>query len=132
MPTIHPLQIVYIEHQDARLYAEVIQTANDDRIWSRPLMIVEGLPSHSIGRQQAISEAAIDPNNSQLTLFDLEQSPDLVWPMAAFELALDTEFFSLMFHLKVNSNPSDSGEKAQAAFRHFLQGCWQPPRTVSG
>ncbi len=128
MIPIQPLQIVYIEHRDARLYAEVIQTANRDRIWSRPLMLVVGLPHRPDGRRQAIAEAAENPDHTSLQLFDLEQSPDLVWPMDAFQPAFDTEFFSLMVHSKVSHHHSP--EQAQRALRHFLQDCWQPPRSA--
>ena len=129
MIPIQPLQIVYMEHRDARLSAEVIQTANRDRIWSRPLMLVLGLPNRTDRRRRAITEAAENPDQSALRFFDLEQSPDLVWPMDAFEPAFDTEFFSLMVNLKV-SNKSASTEQAQRALRHFLQSCWHPPRSA--
>jgi len=129
MIPIQPLQIVYIEHRDARLYAEVIQTANRDRIWSRPLMLVLGLPNRLERRQRALAEAAEDPEKTSLRLYDLEHAPDLVWPMSAFEPAFDTEFFSLMVHLKVNDRRK-SPEQAQIALHHFLQDCWQPPRSA--
>ncbi|MEO0539587.1 MAG: hypothetical protein AAFZ80_01850 [Cyanobacteria bacterium P01_A01_bin.105] len=129
MMTVQPLQIVYIEYRDARLYAEVIQSASRDRIWARPLMLVSGLPSRADSRRRAISEAAEDSSRSSLALFDLDQAPDLVWPMSAFEPAMDVEFFSLMVHLKVNDDQQPP-EKAQLALRHFLQGCWYQPQPV--
>jgi hypothetical protein len=123
MVTIKPSQIVFLEHQDARLYTEVIQTAGFQRLWARPLMLVRGLPEDDYLRQQAISRAATDLNRCTLELYDLKAAPDLVWPQAAFNIAFDTDFFSLLFHLRV-SDSTPENPIAQHQFNCFLQACW--------
>lgn len=123
MLDIQPSQILYLEYADARLYTEVIQIVSRNRLWARPLMLVNGLPKDSYYRQQAITAAAVDLENCALTLHDLKASPDLVWPREAFHAAFDTDFFSLLFHLKISERPVDSDEVRQQ-FKCFLQGCW--------
>ncbi|MEM8804523.1 MAG: hypothetical protein AAGF01_00555 [Cyanobacteria bacterium P01_G01_bin.38] len=130
MLDIQPSQILYLEYGDARLYIEVIQTVSRNRLWARPLMLVQGLPRDPYHRQQAITTAAVDLDNCALTLLDLKSSPDLVWPRDAFHIAFDTDFFSLLFHLKISERPIDS-EEVRQQFKQFVQGCWQK-YTASG
>lgn len=124
MLDIQPSQILYLEYSDARLYTEVIQTVSRKRLWARPLMLVQGLPRDPYYRQQAITTAAVDLDNCALKLLDLKSSPDLVWPRDAFHIAFDTDFFSLLFHLKISEHPIDS-EEVRQQFKQFVQGCWQ-------
>ncbi|MEM9162659.1 MAG: hypothetical protein AAGC54_06265 [Cyanobacteria bacterium P01_F01_bin.4] len=124
MLDIQPSQILYLEYGDARLYTEVIQTVSRNRLWARPLMLVQGLPRDPYYRQQAITTAAVDLDNCALALHDLKSSPDLVWPRDAFHIAFDTDFFSLLFHLKISEHPIDS-EEVRQQFKNFVQGCWQ-------
>ena len=60
-------------------------------------------------QQQAIAEAATDPQASELELYDLKTAPDLVWPMDRFKMAYDTDFFALLFYLRIAdvSGPDD-------------------------
>jgi hypothetical protein len=128
MTRITPSQILYLEYGDARLYAEAIQTADRHRLWARPLMLVAGLPRDTYQRQGAIASAAADLDDCQLHLYDLDFAPDLVWPVNAFQVAFDTDFFSLLFHLKMSGSTADT-QTAQARFNRFLQDCWQTDST---
>jgi hypothetical protein len=123
MDNIQPLQILYLEHQDERLYAEVIQSANEHRLWARPLMLIQGLPIDSDLRQNCIADAAADFETCQLELHDLQFAPDMVWPLDDFQIAFDIDFFSLLVNLKVSPKRANSQE-SHHAFNHFLQGCW--------
>ncbi|NEP18730.1 MAG: hypothetical protein F6J97_17825 [Leptolyngbya sp. SIO4C1] len=124
MIDIQPSQILYLEHSDARLYTEVIQTVRHCRLWARPLMLVQGLPPDPYQRQQAIEAAAADVASCALTLYDLKAAPDLVWPVSAFHTAFDTDFFSLLFHLKLSDSVGDA-QTVRQHFDRFLQGCCQ-------
>ncbi|MEM6253871.1 MAG: hypothetical protein AAF821_13210 [Cyanobacteria bacterium P01_D01_bin.156] len=123
MITINPGQIVYLECLDQRLYAEAIQVAGSIRLWCRPLMLVAHLPCESHLQQQVIADAAISPETSSLELYDLKTAPDLVWPIDSFKMAFDTDFFALLFHLRLADNKG-AEEQAKQEFQHFLHTCW--------
>lgn len=123
MVNINPGQIVYLEYLDQRLYAEAIQLAGSVRLWCRPLMLVCCLPYDSKQQQLMIAKAAADPETCSLELYDLKTAPDLVWPIDRFKLAFDTDFFALLFHLRIadNGGPEDL---AKQRFQHFIHTCW--------
>ena len=123
MVSINPGQIVYLECLDQRLYAEAIQLAGSVRLWCRPLMLVCELPYGSRQQQLMIAQAAADPEDCSLELYDLKTAPDLVWPIDRFKLALDTDFFALLFHLRI-ADDSGPEELAKQHFQHFLHTCW--------
>ena len=111
--SVVPSQILYLEHGTSRLYAEAIQVVEQRHLcWARPTLLIQGLPASSSSalgsrleqqaRQAAIAEAATDPTRSALSLYDLEECPDLIWPLALFEIACDVDFFALLIQLKVN------------------------------
>ena len=111
--SVVPSQILYLEHSTSRLYAEAIQVVEQRHLcWARPTLLIQGLPassSSSLGsrleqqaRQDAIAAAAADPTRSSLSIYDLEDCPDLIWPLALFEIACDIDFFALLVQLKIN------------------------------
>ena len=77
-----PSQIVYLESPSGeRLYTEVIQIVKSRELaWVRPLMLAS-----------AREEASRSP-----TLYDMRDSADLLWPLALFRPALDTEVIPLL------------------------------------
>lgn len=123
MNNINPGQIVYLECLDQRLYAEVIQSVSSARLWCRPLMLVGNLPHGSRQQQRDIATAATDPETCSLDLYDLKTAPDLLWPIHNFNMAFDTDFFALLFHLRISE---DSGFEtlAKQHFQNFLHTCW--------
>lgn len=126
MVNINPGQIVYLEHADQRLYTEVIQLTDSQRLWCRPLMLVCQLPQ-TPWRQQAIEKAAHHPEESDLELYDLKTAPDLLWPLQPFQPAFDTDFFSLLFYLRIDdANAARAGAKQK--FDRFIQTCWHDSR----
>ncbi len=103
--SIVPSQILYLEHDSERLYAEAIQVVENRHLcWARPTLLIQGLPQTNSPevRQAAIAAAATSPETSSLTLYDLEGGPDLIWPLDLFQIALDLDFFSLLVQLKIN------------------------------
>lgn len=123
MININTGQIVYLECLDQRLYAEAIQVAGSVRLWCRPLMLVGHLPHDSRQQQRVIAIAATDPETCDLDLYDLKTAPDLLWPIHSFKMAFDTDFFALLFHLRISE---DNGSEALAKqhFQNFLHTCW--------
>ena len=86
-------------------------------------MLVCHLPYGSSQQQQMIAAAAANLEACNLALYDLKTAPDLVWPMERFKLAYDTDFFALLFHLRIADNTS-SENLAKQHFQHFLHMCW--------
>lgn len=124
MVNINPGQIVYLECLDQRLYAEAIQIAGSVRLWCRPLMLVGQLPYGSRQQQRMIAAAATNPETCSLDLYDLKTAPDLLWPLKSFKMAFDTDFFALLFHLRISDENSGPEDLAKQRFQHFLHTCW--------
>lgn len=115
-----PCQIVFLEYENARLYAEVIQVVTVRQIcWVRPLMLaVFGSDC-----------ADVEPK-----LHDLRESADLLWPLKLFQPALDTEVIPLIGQLQAfdaildGSNSTSLSVRAQLAHQHlshFVRQVWQ-------
>lgn len=137
--SVVPSQILYLEHGSSRLYAEAIQVIETRHLcWARPTLLIQGLPEHSCenpslssksgsvtgqDRQEIISAAAADPANSMLDLYDLENCPDLIWPLALFEIAYDVDFFSLIVKLKIN--PDEIAQRnGSSQLNIFIHSFW--------
>jgi len=118
-----PRQIVCLEHENTRLYTEVIEVVTARQIcWVRPLMLVVSPLGHD-------SLPAFSPE--QLNLYDLRQGADLLWPVSLFRVALDTEVIPLLVQL---DNP-DEGPQANNAEAHqqlscFIRKVWQASKNA--
>lgn len=123
--SVVPSQILYLEHGSTRLYAEAIQVVENRHLcWARPTLLIQGLPetNRQEVRQEAIAVAATDPAHSELTLYDLEGGPDLIWPLELFQIAFDLDFFSLLVQLKMTPNEialRSSSSQLNAFIRSF-------------
>lgn len=128
--SVVPSQILYLEHGSSRLYAEAIQVVDTRHLcWSRPSLLVQGLPEGSISRQDAISAAVASPEDSMLQLYDLESCPDLIWPLSLFQIAYDIDFFSLLIHLKLS--PDDATQRSgNGEFNAFIRSFWHTHATI--
>lgn len=112
-----PRQIVCLEHQDTRLYAEVVQIASVRQIcWARPLLLVE-LSNPSVEYWETAPASAE-------SLCDLRQSADLLWPLSLFRPALDTEVIPLLACLHTTVDPLASQQSHQR-LRGFVERVWQ-------
>jgi hypothetical protein len=89
-------QIICIELDDLRLFAEVIQMIPDrDRLWARPLALAQ------------------QDNFDLRLLHDLREAPQLILPPVLFREALDTEVMPLMtelFQLETQTKPAPNME----------------------
>lgn len=137
--SIVPSQILYLDHSTSRLYAEAIQVVEQRCLcWARPTLLIQGLPASSsslelrLGRQErqaAIAAAAANPTSSPLSLYDLEDCPDLIWPLALFEIACDVDFFALLVQLKINSNEIARRE-GSSQLSIFIRSFWHTHANV--
>ncbi|MEL6468098.1 MAG: hypothetical protein AAFQ74_00085 [Cyanobacteria bacterium J06623_4] len=127
--SVVPSQILYLEHGPSRLYAEAIQVMSTRQLcWSRPTLLIAGLPEDSASRRQSvIAEAAQHPSQSPLELYDLEGAPDLIWPLSPFHLAYDLDFFALLVQLKMNSDSTER-PSGTAQLNDFIKSFWYSQR----
>jgi hypothetical protein len=113
-------QIVYLESQRTRLYAEVIQTLEQRQMcWVRPLYL------RYVATDPA-PDMPVTPAESCLsTVQVLHNSPDLLWPIHDFQAALDTEVMLLLDQLH-SPHPEGAAEKATPQMvTQFMHRLWQ-------
>lgn len=118
--------IVGLNHLNRCLYAEVIQVVEFRGVcWVRPLMLIEELSDD----HQDHNSDYLNPLEP-LILYDLRQSPDLIWPMQLFRSALDTEVIPFLAQLEnpeVNSPEikNVNTRSAHQQLREFIRQVWQ-------
>ena len=106
-----PLQIVCLEHLATCLYAEVIQVVESRQVcWVRPLLLVE-------------SAVDIEPS-----VLDLRSTVDLLWSLASFRPALDTEILPFLTSIFASTAPQ-STVYARQRLNHFVQQLWQAQKS---
>jgi hypothetical protein len=108
-----PNQIICIDLDNLRLFAEVIQMIPDrDRLWARPL---------ALAKQE---------NYDLRLLHDLREAPQLILPPALFREAMDTEVMPLMtelFRLEAVAKPEVNNEVlGRQALQAFIRNLLQP------
>lgn len=127
-------QVLYIDYQGVRLYAEVIQTISDRKqCWVRPIALVKPAPcSSSTPQRDAISShwASSYAEMEAVNLYDLRQGADLVCPQSLFQIALDTEVVPIIAELnrlKPQQDVAGLGENSSAheLLREFISQIWQ-------
>lgn len=112
-----PHQIVYLEHETTRLYAEVIDVVTSRQVcWVRPLMLVV-----------ATSEQNLLPfaTAEDLNLYNLRQGSDLLWPASLFRPALDTEVIPLLVQLDCPDAQLVNNLEARQQLNVFVRQVWQ-------
>ena len=107
-----PYQIVYLEHDRCRLYAEEIEVISDRQMsWVRPVVLATILePGESTQKDK---------------LVDLRFTADLIWPESSFQPALDTEVIGLLMQLEDLYTPPDNLQNARQELRCFIDRVWQ-------
>ncbi|MGQ4648366.1 hypothetical protein [Lyngbya aestuarii] len=113
-----PSQIVCLEHEDTRLYAEVIQVVTSRQMcWVRPLMLVVS---------PVVNQLLPIALPEYLALYDLRSGADLLWPANLFRHALDTEVISLMAELdNLEDAPSKNHLDTHKQLSGFMRRVWQ-------
>lgn len=102
-----PRQIVYLEAQNQRLYAEVIQVVDSRQMcWVRPLFLV----------------TLHDPAD-HLIVVDLRSQADLLWSTTAFRPALDTEVIPLF--AAQAAEPRSDNPATTKQLHQFIRQVWQ-------
>ena len=108
-----PLQIVCLEHLATCLYAEVIQVIESRQVcWVRPLLLVQNSPE--------------DPS-----VLDLRSTVDLLWSLASFRPALDTEILPFLTSIFISAPPTQSMTHARQQLNSFMQKLWQAQKNES-
>ena len=116
-------QIVCLEHENTRLYTEVIEVVTARQVcWVRPLLLaVSPIGNHSL--------PPLSPE--QLKLYDLRQGADLLWPASLFRPALDTEVIPLLVQL---DNPDEVQQtnncEAHKQLSCFVRKVWQASKSA--
>lgn len=107
-------QIVFLEHEHSRLYAEVVQFVETRQLcWVRPIALVTDL-TH------------IWTDCDQLTLQDLRQGSDLICPARLFHEALDIEVLPLLDRLyQLEAEAKNKPRLAHQNLHRFIQQLWQ-------
>ncbi|WP_009633779.1 hypothetical protein [Synechocystis sp. PCC 7509] len=106
-----PLQIVCLEHLATCLYAEVIQVVESRQMcWVRPMLLV--------------SVTDIEPS-----VLDLRSTVDLLWSLASFRPALDTEILPFLANIFTSTPPLQSNNYARQQLNYFVQQLWQAQKS---
>lgn len=103
-----PGQIVSLEHDTKRLYAEVIQVVVSRQLcWVRPLLLVVAF----------IEEPPL--------ITDLRDASDLLWSINLFKPALDTEVITLLSQIFAKEPKHELDFDAKQQLNQFLHQIWQ-------
>jgi hypothetical protein len=102
-----PGQIVSLEHDTKRLYAEVIQVVVSRQLcWVRPLLLVAFIEEPPI-------------------ITDLRDASDLLWSINLFQPALDTEVITLLSEIFAKEPKHELDSDAKEQLNQFLHFFWQ-------
>ena len=113
-----PRQIVCLEHETTRLYAEIIEFVESRQVcWVRPLMLAVPVADNNSSLQIGLLE--------QLTLYDLRLGADLLWPARLFRPALDTEVIPLFVQLNDPDAQTVDSSDAHKQLSCFVHQVWQ-------
>ncbi|MBD2020915.1 hypothetical protein H6F43_12070 [Leptolyngbya sp. FACHB-36] len=116
LANFQPCQIVCLEHETSRLYAEVVQVVDDRQVcWVRPFALA--IPSST---EDDVLGAWID----------LRGGADLLCPIVLFRSALDTEVLPLLTALYASSGDEDevTDRAKRQQLNQFMRLVWQTHR----
>ena len=116
--SIRPHQIIFLEHQAVRLYAEAIDVVPARQLcWARPLMLIVCTSAAEL-EMLAVGEADI------AQLYPLEEAPDLLWPLDFFQAALDLEVISLLSQAQ-SLSAADQQRRGLQQLHYLIKQIWQ-------
>ncbi|MFQ3616866.1 MAG: hypothetical protein SNJ57_02160 [Cyanobacteriota bacterium] len=136
-------EIVCIEHEEVRLYAEVIQLSETRPVcWLRPLLLVtlnaedcstacHVIASPASGPSFGRSPTAAEIDRVEIdSIVDLRGGADLLLPTVLMRHALDVELIPLWSALH-SRKPEDRGERlVQNPLHSFTQRLWTAYPTI--
>lgn len=109
-----PSQIVYLEHENTRLYSEIVEFIESRQVcWVRPLMLTVPMSLESPQLPET------------LTLYDLRQGADLLWPASLFIPALDIEVIPLIVQLNNSNTEAIDSSDVHKKLSGFVRKVWQ-------
>lgn len=122
--TFQPRQIVCLEYKNTRLYAEVIEVVASRQVcWVRPLVLAVSATEDDL-------DSLLLTSLDSLTVYDLRQGSDLVWPVRSFRPALDTEVIPLVMQLNDQETQTADTQEAHQQLSRFVREVWQAHRRV--
>ncbi|MCP6762769.1 MAG: hypothetical protein NHB32_29320 [Fischerella sp. CENA71] len=102
-----PGQIVSLEHDDTKLYAEVIQVVISRHLcWVRPLLLLV-------------------KSSEPPLINDLREASDLLWPLDLFQPALDTEVISILSQVLAKEPKPEIDSPTKQLLHQFIHEVWQ-------
>ncbi|MCY7282736.1 MAG: hypothetical protein LH679_04680 [Cyanobacteria bacterium CAN_BIN43] len=120
LSTFQDGQIIYLQHEALRLYAETIQIIKTRKLcWARPLALIQLPAERYSDRYEA------------LMLHDLRQGSDLLLPISLFQIALDTETIPVITQLNAPKNDlpielfPDGRQPSFPILQNFVHQVWQ-------
>jgi hypothetical protein len=112
LPDFQAGQIIYLQHEATRLYAEAIQVVKPRQLcWARPLALLKPEP--------------------ESILHDLRQGSDLLLPLSLFFIALDIEAIPVIMQLNTPKAELEQREEnsahrlAHLLLQDFIRQIWQ-------
>lgn len=107
-------QIVFLEHELSRLYAEVVQFVESRQLcWVRPIALITDL-----------DRFWTDCDASKLQ--DLRQGSDLICPACLFREALDVEVLPLLDRLyQLEADSKNKPRSSHQNLHQFIQKIWK-------
>jgi hypothetical protein len=137
-----PNQILYLQHQTARLYAELIQVVPERQLgWVRPLALVEfsdrldWQPTDFTFQVNDFQpgDRQTDDSARRSQLHDLRQGSDLLCPISLFQMALDVEVVPVLMALETFKQHPDAiadlssgvSRTAHLRLQEFVRCLWQ-------
>lgn len=140
--TFHPSEIVCIEHEEVRLYAEVIQLSETRPVcWLRPLLLVTLIgEDQSTAYNASASSGGIAVSSTVVgrsleaeriySMIDLREGTDLLLPAALMRHALDVELIPLWSALNSLKPAAEGDRPAQNPLHSLTQRLWAAYPTI--
>lgn len=117
--SFQPCQIICLEYETSRLYAEVVQIIERRQIcWARPLLLAIG----------PVEDCATYELPTQEHWYDLRDGSDLLLPLILFRAAFDSEVLPLLTYLynpceRISDEKCDRTEHQQ--LNQFIHQIWR-------
>jgi len=121
-----PHQIVYLQAERGRLFAEIIQVIPDRQVlWLRPLALEQPHPEcvpATVETERGVDVQEAAHGEAHGKIYDLRQGSDLLWPMARVRPALDLDVMPVLAKLGPESPKLEPlNPAAHQHLCHFIQ-----------
>ena len=128
---LNPSQIICLEHDQQRLYVELIQILRDRQAgWLRPLCLC--IPVEQTRSDTYPNSVQVMCGETAYFLHDLRQTVDLVWPLAQCRMVLDTEALPILSNLDPDPTPVAKREDERRILSCFVNRMWRESQESAG